>query len=96
MVRTFVFRTLEGGLKTMAENRGKPVKGDERTDTTSAERLRRESRHQSEDEPRRDVADEDVGEDRIHQKGIGGYGAQEGTVPRSAPPVRDNSSGRGK
>ena len=80
----------------MAENRGKPVKGDERTDTTDAEQLRRESRHQPEDEPRRDVADEDVGEERIHQKGIGGEGAQEGTVPRSAPPVRDNSGGRSR
>jgi hypothetical protein len=77
----------------MAENRGKPVKGDERTDTSSAEELRRESRRQPEEAPRRDVADEDVGEDRIHRKGIGGEGAQEGTAPRSAPPVRDNSGG---
>jgi hypothetical protein len=78
----------------MAENQGKPVKGDERTDTANAEELRRESRHQPEGEPRRDVADEDVGQDRIHQKGIGGENAQEGTVPRSAPPVRDNGGGR--
>ena len=79
----------------MADNQGKPVKGDERTDTQSAEELRRESRHQPENAPRRDVSDEDVGQDRIHQKGIGGYGAEEGTVPRNAPPVRDNGGGRG-
>jgi hypothetical protein len=79
----------------MAENQGKPVKGDERVDTTDAEELRRESRHQPEDAPRRDVADEDVGQDRIHQKGIGGYGAEEGTVPRNATPVRDNGGGGG-
>ncbi|MFL5346686.1 MAG: hypothetical protein ACJ8AT_18040 [Hyalangium sp.] len=78
----------------MAENRGKPVKGDERTDTKSAEELEREARHQPEREPRRDVADEDVGEERIHQKGIGGYGAEEGTVPRSAPPVSDKPAGK--
>jgi len=75
----------------MADNKGNPVKGDERTDTVDAEKLRRESRHQDENAPRRDVADEDVGQDRIHQKGIGGYGAEEGTQPRSAPPLRDNS-----
>jgi hypothetical protein len=78
----------------MADNKGNPVKGDERTDTQSAEELRRESRHQPENAPRRDVADEDVGQDRIHQKGIGGYGAEEGTAPqRNAPPVRDNGGG---
>ena len=75
----------------MADNKGNPLKGDERTDTVDAEKLRRESRHQDENAPRRDVADEDVGQDRIHQKGIGGYGAEEGTQPRSAPPLRDNS-----
>jgi hypothetical protein len=73
----------------MAENRGKPVKGDERTDTQSAEELRRESRHQPEDAPRRDVADEDVGQDRIHQKGIRGA-EEEGERPIQMPPVRDN------
>jgi hypothetical protein len=78
----------------MADNKGNPVKGDERTDTTDAEQIRRESRHQEENAPRRDVADEDVGQDRIHQKGIGGYGAQEGTQPRSAPPVRDTSGSK--
>jgi hypothetical protein len=77
----------------MAENKGNPVKGDERTDTVDAERIRRESRHQ-EEEPRRDVSDEDVGQDRIHQKGIGGYGAEEGTQPRSAPPLRDNGGNK--
>jgi hypothetical protein len=76
----------------MADNKGKPVKGDERTDTKSAEELRRKSRHQDEDAPRRDVADEDVGQDRIHQKGIGGYGAQEGTQKRSDPPLSDDNS----
>lgn len=73
----------------MAENRGKPVKGNERTDTQSAEELRRESRHQPEDAPRRDVADEDVGQDRIHQKGIR-EGEEEGVRPIQMPPVRDN------
>ncbi|MBN8230505.1 hypothetical protein JYK02_23615 [Corallococcus macrosporus] len=76
----------------MADNKGDPIKGDERTDTQDAETLRREARHQAPDSERRDAADEDVGEDRILQKGIGGYGAQEGTEPeRKAPPVRDNS-----
>jgi hypothetical protein len=75
----------------LADNKGNPVKGDERTDTKSAEELRRESRHQEEGAPRRDVADEDVGEDRIHQKGLGGYGAQEGTQKRSEPPLSDTS-----
>jgi hypothetical protein len=75
----------------MADNKGKPVKGDERTDTMSAEELEREARHQKGSE-RRDVADEDTGEDRIHQKGIGGYGAQEGTEPaRQSPPLSDKS-----
>ena len=78
----------------MAENKGKPVKGDERTDTHSAEELRREARHQPEGEARRDVADEDVGQDRIHQKGIGGSGAQEGTEKRSEPPLSDKSGSR--
>lgn len=74
----------------MAENRGNPVKGDERTDLNSPEELERQARHQPDGAPRRDVADEDVGQERIHQKGIGGRGSEEGTVPRSAPPVRDN------
>jgi hypothetical protein len=75
----------------MADIKGKPVKGDERTENVDAEKIRRESRHQDENAPRRDVADEDVGQERIHQKGLGGYGAQEGTQPRSAPPVSDTS-----
>lgn len=74
----------------MAENRGKPVKGDERTDTQNAEELRRESRHQPEDAPRRDVADEDVGEDRIHQKGIRGSSEEEGARPIQMPAARDS------
>jgi hypothetical protein len=78
----------------MADNQGKPVKGDERTDTQSAEELRRQSRHQPENAPRRDVADEDVGQDRIHQKGIGGYGAEEGTQKRSDPPLSDKDGQR--
>jgi hypothetical protein len=78
----------------MAENKGNPVKGDERTDLVDAEKIRRESRHQGEDEPRRDVADEDAGVDGILQKGIGGYGAEEGTQPRSAPPLRDNGGNK--
>jgi hypothetical protein len=75
----------------MADNKGNPVKGDERTDMQSAEQLRRESRHQDENAPRRDVADEDVGQERIHQKGVGGYGAQEDTQKRSDPPLSDTS-----
>jgi hypothetical protein len=78
----------------MAENKGNPVKGDERTENLSAEELRRQARHQPEGEPRRDVADEDVGQERIHQKGIGGYGSQEGTVKRSDPPLSDKSGRR--
>ncbi|HLL01085.1 MAG TPA: hypothetical protein VK539_10885 [Myxococcaceae bacterium] len=78
----------------MADNKGNPVKGDERTDQVDAETIRRESRHQGENEQRRDVSDEDVGQDRIHQKGIGGYGAEEGTQPRSAPPLRDNGQNK--
>ncbi|WP_163994073.1 hypothetical protein [Pyxidicoccus caerfyrddinensis] len=75
----------------MADNRGKPVRGDERTDTKSAEELERAARHQKGAE-RRDVTDEDVGEDRILQKGIGGYGAEKGTAPaREAPPLSDTS-----
>ncbi|MDY7226325.1 hypothetical protein [Hyalangium rubrum] len=73
----------------MADNKGNPVKGDERLDREGSEELERKSRHQDENAPRLDVADEDVGQERIHQKGTGGYGAQEGTVPRSAPPVSD-------
>lgn len=77
----------------MADNKGNPVKGDERTDTRSAEELRRGARH--EEGERRDVADEDVGQDRIHQKGTGGYGAEKGTEPaRQSPPVSDKNSGR--
>lgn len=77
----------------MADNKGSPVKGDERSDTQDAESLRHASRHQPEGTERKDVTDEDVGEDRILQKGIGGYGAQEGTEPaREAPPVKDNGS----
>ncbi|MFP2929464.1 hypothetical protein ACLESO_30555 [Pyxidicoccus sp. 3LG] len=75
----------------MAENKGNPVKGDERTDTKSAEELEREARHQEGGE-RRDVTDEDVGQDRIHQKGIGGYGAEKGTEPvRQSPPLSDKN-----
>jgi hypothetical protein len=75
----------------MADNKGKPVRGDERADTKSVEELEREARHQKGAE-RGDVTDEDVGEDRILQKGIGGYGAEKGTAPsREAPPLSDNS-----
>ncbi len=73
----------------MAENKGNPVKGDERTDTKSAEELQREARHQ-EGERRGDVTDEETGVDRILQKGTGGHGAQEGTAPaRKSPPLSD-------
>ncbi|MBN8472645.1 MULTISPECIES: hypothetical protein [Corallococcus] len=75
----------------MASNKGPPVKGPERTDTHSAEELEREARHQRPGTERGDVTDEDVGEDRILQKGIGGYGAQKGTEPaREAPPLSDD------
>ncbi|MCP3136674.1 hypothetical protein [Pyxidicoccus xibeiensis] len=75
----------------MADNKGKPVKGDERTDAQSAEELRKQARHQ-EGEQRGEVIDEDAGVDRILQKGIGGYGAQEGTEPaRQSPPVSDDT-----
>lgn len=78
----------------MAENKGKPVRGDERTDTQSAEELERQARHQKGEE-RRDVTDEDVGEDRILQKGIGGYGAEKGTAPaRESPPLSDKDDRR--
>lgn len=73
----------------MTDNKGKPVKSDERTDTRSAEELRREARHQ-EGERHVEATDEDSGVDRILQKGMGGYGAQEGTEPaRESPPVSD-------
>ena len=78
----------------MADIKGKPVKGDERFDREGSEELERKSRHQEEGAPRRDVADEDVGQERIHQKGIGGYGAEEGTVPRSAPPASDKGGAK--
>jgi hypothetical protein len=78
----------------MADNKGNPVKGDERTDTQSAEELRREARHQ-EGERHVEATDEDSGVDRILQKGIGGYGAEKGTEPaRESPPLSDNNSDR--
>jgi hypothetical protein len=80
----------------MAENKGNPVKTEGRiTDETSAESLRKGARHEGEGEERRDVADEDVGQDRIMQKGIGGYGADDSSVgPRSAPPLSDDSKSK--
>jgi|GEM_PF-1708162 hypothetical protein len=78
----------------MADNKGKPVKGDERTDTKSAEELRREARHQ-EGERHVEATDEDSGVDRILQKGVGGYGAEKGTEPaRESPPVSDDDRKR--
>lgn len=81
----------------MAHNKGDPVKTGERiNDETSAEALRKESRHEGEGEQRRDVADEDVGQDRIMQKGIGGYGADDSSVgPKREPPLSDNSQRKG-
>ena len=67
----------------------KPMKSDERTDL-DAEKLRRESRHQDENAPRRDVSDEDVGQDRIQRKGNEGLGSEERVQPRSAPPMRED------
>ncbi|MFP2961024.1 hypothetical protein ACLEPN_25240 [Myxococcus sp. 1LA] len=79
----------------MADNKGSPVRGDERMDTTRPEELEREARHQKKGALRGDVTDEDVGEDRILQKGIGGYGAQKGTEPaREAPPLSDEHGRR--
>lgn len=77
----------------MAENKGDPVKTGERiTDDTSAESLRKQARHEGEDEQRRDVTDEDIGQDGILRKGIGGYGADDSSVePRRGPPLSDNS-----
>ena len=78
----------------MAENKGNPVRGDERSDTMSAEEMERQARHQKGEE-RGDVTDEDVGEDRILQKGIGGYGAEKGTEPaRESPPLSDKNDRR--
>jgi hypothetical protein len=78
----------------MAENKGKTVKGtmNPRLDKDAKE-LERESRHQPEGAERRDVADQDVGEDRIKEKGVGGYGADESSVSerREAPPLSDKS-----
>ncbi|NBD09775.1 hypothetical protein [Corallococcus silvisoli] len=75
----------------MASNKGTPKTESERADTQSAESLEREARHQRPGTERGDVTDEDVGEDRILQKGIGGYGAQKGTEPaREAPPLSDD------
>ncbi len=80
----------------MAENKGDPVKTGERiNDETSAESLRKESRHEGEDVQRRDVADEDVGQDRIMQKGVGGYGADDASVgPKRDAPLSDNGPSR--
>jgi hypothetical protein len=61
----------------------------------SPEELEREARHQEPFTERRDVTDRDVGEDRIQQKGIGGYGADESSVDerarRGEPPLTDKS-----
>jgi hypothetical protein len=76
----------------MARNKGPAGKGtmDPRLDK-DAEELEREARHQKEGTERRDVTDRDVGEDRILDKGIGGYGADESSVVhREAPPLKDN------
>lgn len=73
----------------MAENKGDPVKTGERIqDDTSVEKLRKESRHEGEDAERRDVADEDVGQDRIMQKGLVGSRSDESSEGsrREAPP----------
>lgn len=74
----------------MAENKGNADKRtlDPRADA-GAEQLRRESRHQQ--GARGDVTDQDVGEDRLKQKGLGGRGADEESVSqrRDAPPVSD-------
>ncbi|QRN96824.1 hypothetical protein JRI60_48935 [Archangium violaceum] len=78
----------------MAQNKGDADKGtlDPRLDK-NAKDLERESRHQAEGAERRDVVDADVGEDRIKEKGIGGYGADDSSVSerRDAPPLSDKS-----
>ena len=76
----------------MAQNQGRPDKGivNPRADK-DAEELRKEARHEEEGEQRRDVADKDVGEAGIKEKGIGGYGADDSSVSkREAPPLKDN------
>ncbi|OJH40371.1 hypothetical protein [Cystobacter ferrugineus] len=76
----------------MADNKGP---ADKRTDNPQADRpveeMEREARHQD-GVLRRDVADQDVGEDRIKEKGLGGRGADDSSVSerRDAPPVSDS------
>ena len=76
----------------MAQNKGDTQKGtsNSRLDKT-AEELEREARHQAEGTERRDVTDAEAGEDRIKEKGQGGYGADESSVSqrREAPPLSD-------
>ncbi len=77
----------------MAHNKGDADKRtlNPRADQDAKE-LERESRHLGVGLPRRDVADQDVGEDGIKQKGIGGSGADDSSVSerRDAPPLSDN------
>jgi hypothetical protein len=76
----------------MAHNKGP---ADKRTDNPQADRneeeMERSARHQD-GVLRRDVADQDVGEDRIKEKGLGGPGADDSSVSerRDAPPVSDS------
>ncbi|WNG27179.1 hypothetical protein F0U62_26560 [Cystobacter fuscus] len=74
----------------MADNKGP---ADKRTDDPQADRnveeMERSARHQD-GVLRRDVADQDVGEDRIKEKGLG-RGADDSSAGerRDAPPVND-------
>jgi hypothetical protein len=56
-----------------------------------AEKLRKEARHEGEEQERRDVVDSDAGIDGILEKGVGGYGADDSDVSkRESPPLKDN------
>ncbi len=75
----------------MADNKGP---ADKRTDNPQADRpveeMERSARHQD-GVLRREVTDHDTGEDRIKEKGLGGYGADDSSVSerRDAPPLSD-------
>ncbi|AKI99387.1 hypothetical protein ATI61_109410 [Archangium gephyra] len=76
----------------MAQNQDKPDKRimNPRADQ-DAETLRKEARHEEENEERRDVVDSDVGIDGILEKGVGGRGADDSNVSkRESPPLKDN------
>ena len=79
----------------MAHNKGGPRKDafENPQLEKDAKELERESRHQAEGSERGDVTDSGAVIDRIMEKGVGGYGADESDVSerRNAPPLSDNS-----